>query len=64
MKHTDIIKACKKLFEDVVDWQFQKVIINEKRKQEFLESLKIVKLAEQVFGTNHAGGKLANEINN
>ncbi|CAG8678059.1 3305_t:CDS:2 [Gigaspora margarita] len=64
MKHTDIVKACKELFEDAVNWQFQKGIISEKRKQESLESLKIVELAEQVFGANHAGGKLANEINN
>ncbi|CAG8575248.1 1150_t:CDS:10, partial [Racocetra fulgida] len=28
----------------------------------FNKSLKIVELAEQVFGANHAGGKLANEI--
>ncbi|PKK62010.1 hypothetical protein RhiirC2_718025 [Rhizophagus irregularis] len=48
MKHTDIIKACKELIEDAVDWQFQEGIINEERKQEFLESLKIVELAEQV----------------
>ncbi|RIA99259.1 hypothetical protein C1645_811742 [Glomus cerebriforme] len=31
--------------------------------QESQESLKIVELAEQVFGVNYAGGKLANEIN-
>src|SRR5437016_5088855 len=63
MKYTDIIKACKELIEDAVDWQFQEGIINEERKQETLESLKIVELAEQVFGANHAEGKLANEIN-
>ena len=63
MKHTDIIKACKELFEDAVDWQFQEGIINEERKRESLESLKIVEIAEQVFGANHAGGKLVNEIN-
>ncbi|GES82001.1 hypothetical protein GLOIN_2v1848952 [Rhizophagus clarus] len=63
MKQTDIIKACKELFKDAVDWQFWKGIINEERKRESLESLKIVELAEQVFGANHAGGKLANEIN-
>jgi len=63
MKHTDIIKACKELFEDAVDWQLREGIINEERKRESLESLKIVELAEQVFGANHAGGKLANEIN-
>ena len=32
-------------------------------KRESLELLKIVKLAEQVFGANHAEGKFANEIN-
>ena len=63
MKQTDIIKACKELFEDAVDWQFREGIINEERKRESLESLKIVELAELVFGANHAGGKLANEIN-
>ena len=63
MKHTDIIKACKELFEDAVDWQLREGIINEERKRKSLESLKIVELAEQVFGANHAGGKLANEIN-
>ncbi|CAI2181897.1 907_t:CDS:2 [Funneliformis geosporum] len=63
MKYTDIIKACKELFEDMIDWQFQEGIINEKRKQKSLESLKIVELAEQVFGANHVRGKLANEIN-
>ncbi len=63
MKHTDIIKVCKKLFEDAVDWQFQEGIINEKRKWKSLESLKIVEIAEQVFSANHAGGKLTNEIN-
>jgi len=63
MKHTDIIKACKELFEDAVDWQLREGIINEERKRESLESLKIVELAEQVFGANHVGGKLANEIN-
>ncbi|PKK75346.1 hypothetical protein RhiirC2_773708 [Rhizophagus irregularis] len=63
MKHTDIIKAYKELFEDAVDWQFREKIINEEKKQESLKSLKIVELAEQVFGANHARGKLANEIN-
>ncbi len=63
MKHTDIIKACKELFEDAVDWQLQEGIINEERKWESLESLKIVELTKQVFGANHARGKLANEIN-
>ncbi|RGB28903.1 hypothetical protein C1646_767229 [Rhizophagus diaphanus] len=38
-------------------------IINEERKQKFLELLKIVELTEQVFDANYAGGKLANEIN-
>ncbi|RGB22148.1 hypothetical protein C1646_776557, partial [Rhizophagus diaphanus] len=64
IKHTDIIKACKELFEDAVDWQFREGIINKERKRKSLESLKIVELAEQVFGANHVGGKLANEINN
>ena len=63
MKHTDIIKVYKELFEDVVDWQFQEGIINEERKRESLESFKIVEIAEQVFGANHARGKLANKIN-
>src|SRR6266540_5669037 len=63
MKHTDIIKVYKELFEDAVDWQLWKGIINKERKRKFLESLKIVELAEQVFGANHAGGKLANKIN-
>lgn len=63
MKHTEIIKVCKELFEDAIDWQFQEGIISEEKKQESLESLKIVELAEQVFGANHAGVKLANEIN-
>ncbi|CAG8838251.1 22586_t:CDS:2, partial [Gigaspora margarita] len=62
-KHTDIINACKELFEDMVDWQFWEGIISEEKKQESLESLKVVDLAEQVFGTNHAGSRLANEIN-
>ncbi|CAG8546369.1 7872_t:CDS:2 [Ambispora gerdemannii] len=56
MKHTDIIKACKELFEDAVDWQFQEGIINEERKQESLESLKIVELAEQQFCVEHGHG--------
>ena len=63
MKYTDIIKACKELFEDAVDWQFWEGIINEERKQESLELLKIVEIAEQVFGANHARDKLTNEIN-
>ncbi|CAG8799074.1 35893_t:CDS:2, partial [Racocetra persica] len=36
----------------------------EEKEQEFLELLKIVELAEQIFGANHAKSKLANEINN
>ncbi|CAG8719806.1 4130_t:CDS:2, partial [Racocetra persica] len=43
IKHTDIIKACKKLFEDA--------------------SLKVVDLAKQVFGANHARSRLVNKIN-
>ena len=31
MKHTDIIKACKELFEDAVNWQFQEGIISEEK---------------------------------
>src|SRR6266480_892215 len=62
-KHTDTIKICKELFEDTLDWQFQEGIISEKKRVVLLESLKVVDLAEQVFGANHAGGKLANEIN-
>ncbi|CAG8553894.1 12053_t:CDS:10, partial [Racocetra fulgida] len=38
-------------------------IINEKKRSILLESLKVVDLAEQVFGANHAGSRLANEIN-
>ncbi len=64
MKHTDIIKVCKELFKDAVNWQLREGIINEERKRVSLELLKIVELTEQVFGANHAGGKLANEINN
>ncbi|CAG8497112.1 15972_t:CDS:2 [Cetraspora pellucida] len=63
IKHTDIIKACKELFEDVVNWQFHENIINEEKKSILLKSLKVVDLAEQVFGANHAGSRLANEIN-
>ncbi|KAF0484341.1 hypothetical protein F8M41_023026 [Gigaspora margarita] len=63
IKHTDIIKTCKELFEDAVDWQFCENIINEEKKSILLKSLKVVDLAEQVFGTNHAGSRLANEIN-
>src|SRR5271154_7178073 len=63
LKHLDIIKVCKELFKDAVDWQYQEKIISEERKQESLESLKVVELAEQIFGANHAGSRLANEIN-
>ncbi|CAG8693592.1 16347_t:CDS:2 [Cetraspora pellucida] len=35
------------LEDDAVDWQFRKEIISEERKQESLESLKVVDLAEQ-----------------
>ena|SRR5438045_2414210 len=62
-KHTDTIKICKELFEDMVNWQFQEGIISEEKRVVLLESLKVVDLAEQVFGANHAGGKLVNEIN-
>ena len=48
---------------DAVDWQCQEGIISGEKKLEHLESLKVIDLAEQVFGANHAGGKLANEIN-
>ncbi|CAG8843885.1 13618_t:CDS:2, partial [Racocetra persica] len=40
-----------------------KGIINKKKKSILSESLKVINLAEQVFGTNHAGSRLANEIN-
>ncbi|CAG8748062.1 24475_t:CDS:2, partial [Racocetra persica] len=63
IKYTDIIKAYKELFEDMVNWQFHKNIINEEKKLILLKSLKVVDLAEQVFGANHAGSQLANEIN-
>ncbi|CAG8719202.1 10178_t:CDS:1, partial [Acaulospora morrowiae] len=63
IKHTDIIKACKELFEDAVNWQFHENIINEEKKSILLKSLKVVDLAEQVFGANHAGSRLANKIN-
>ncbi|CAG8710861.1 24655_t:CDS:2 [Cetraspora pellucida] len=32
-KYTDIINACKELFEDVVNWQFQEGIISEEKKE-------------------------------
>ncbi|CAG8838656.1 17699_t:CDS:10, partial [Gigaspora margarita] len=38
-------------------------IINEKKRLILLESLKVVDLAEQIFGANHAGSRLANKIN-
>jgi hypothetical protein len=63
LKHLDIIKVCKELFKDAVDWQYQEGIISGEKKLEHLESLKVVDLAEQVFGANHAGSRLANEIN-
>jgi len=63
LKHLDIIKVCKELFMDAVDWQCQEGIISKEKKRDFLESLKVVKLAEQVFRANHAGSRLANEIN-
>ncbi|RHZ65584.1 hypothetical protein Glove_314g33 [Diversispora epigaea] len=62
-KHTEIIESCKQLVDDAIDWQYQKGIINEEKKSIFSESLKVVDLAEQVFGANHAGSRLANEIN-
>ena len=64
LKHLNIIKVCKELFKDAVDWQYQEGIISEEKKLEHLESLKVVDLAEQVFGANHARSRLANEINN
>ncbi|CAG8589857.1 4766_t:CDS:2 [Cetraspora pellucida] len=54
-KHTEIIEACKQLVNDTIDWQYQEGIINKKKKSILSESLKVVDLAEQVFGTNHAG---------
>ncbi|CAG8818581.1 32452_t:CDS:2, partial [Racocetra persica] len=62
-KHTEIIEACKQLVNDIIDWQYQKGIINKEKKSILSESLKVVDLAEQVFGANHAGSQLANEIN-
>ncbi|CAG8839035.1 39638_t:CDS:2, partial [Gigaspora margarita] len=63
IKHTDIIKTCKKLFDDAIDWQFCENIINEEKKSIFLKFLKVVDLAEQVFETNYTRSQLANEIN-
>ncbi|CAG8718664.1 17759_t:CDS:2 [Cetraspora pellucida] len=62
-KHTEIIEACKQLVNDTIDWQYQEGIINKKKKLIFSESLKVVDLAEQIFGANYAGSRLANEIN-
>ena len=62
-KHTEIIEACKQLVNDTIDWQYQEGIINKEKKSILSESLKVVDLAEQVFGANHAGSRLANEIN-
>ncbi|RHZ52865.1 hypothetical protein Glove_456g39 [Diversispora epigaea] len=62
-KHTEIIESCKQLVDDAINWQFQENIINEEKKLIISESLKVVDLAEQVFGANHAGSRLANEIN-
>ncbi|CAG8810302.1 20599_t:CDS:2, partial [Racocetra persica] len=61
-KHIEIIEACKQLVNDTINWQYQKNIINEEKRLILLESLKVVDLAEQVFGANHAvsfiqGGK-------
>ncbi|CAG8841607.1 3622_t:CDS:2, partial [Gigaspora margarita] len=62
-KHIEIIEVCKQLVNDAINWQYQENIINEKKRSILLESLKVVDLAEQVFGANHAGSRLANEIN-
>ncbi|CAG8836097.1 18708_t:CDS:10, partial [Gigaspora margarita] len=43
--------------------QYQENIINEEKRSILLESLKVVDLAKQVFGANHARSRLANEIN-
>ncbi|CAG8529332.1 122_t:CDS:10, partial [Cetraspora pellucida] len=43
--------------------QYQEGIINKEKKSILSESLKVVDLAEQVFGANHARSRLANEIN-
>ncbi|CAG8844406.1 27819_t:CDS:1, partial [Racocetra persica] len=55
--------ACKQLVNDTIDWQYQEGIINKEKKSILSESLKVVDLAEQVFGANHARSQLANEIN-
>ncbi|CAG8789026.1 17914_t:CDS:2, partial [Racocetra persica] len=44
-------------------WLMGKGIINEKKKLILSESLKVVDLAEQIFGANYAKSRLANEIN-
>ncbi|CAG8699213.1 9201_t:CDS:2, partial [Racocetra persica] len=62
-KHTEIIEVCKQLINDTIDWQYQKEIINKEKKSILSESLKVVDLAKQVFGANHAGSRLAKEIN-
>ncbi|CAG8840489.1 15879_t:CDS:2, partial [Racocetra persica] len=61
--HTEIIEACKQLINDTIDWQYLERIINKEKKSILSESLKVVDLAEQVFGANHAGSQLTNEIN-
>ncbi|CAG8804042.1 5353_t:CDS:2, partial [Racocetra persica] len=45
--HTEIIKACKQLINDTIDWQYQKGIIKKEKKSILSESLKVVDLAEQ-----------------
>ncbi|RHZ69225.1 hypothetical protein Glove_286g31 [Diversispora epigaea] len=62
-KHTEIIGACKQLVSDAINWQYQEGVISNEKKSILSESLKVVDLAEQVFGANHAGSRLANEIN-
>ncbi|CAG8844037.1 31293_t:CDS:2, partial [Gigaspora margarita] len=62
-KHIEIIEACKQLVNDAINCQYQENIINEEKRSILLESLKVVDLAEQVFGANHAGSRLANKIN-
>ncbi|RHZ51156.1 hypothetical protein Glove_482g26 [Diversispora epigaea] len=62
-KHTEIIGACKQLVSDAINWQYQEGVISDEKKSILSESLKVVDLAEQVFGANHAGSRLANEIN-
>ncbi|RHZ44472.1 hypothetical protein Glove_724g34 [Diversispora epigaea] len=62
-KHTEIIGACKQLVSDAINWQYQEGVISNEKKSILSESLKVVDLAEQVFGANHVGSRLANEIN-